>query len=114
MQDGTLSRRRLLKGTGVAVAAVSAGGWLLAGCQDGGDKKEAALDCTDLSELGQQQKQTRKSLNYVEESKEKGKQCDNCRYWQPPKKEGSCGTCQLVPGPIHPKGYCDSYTKAKS
>jgi hypothetical protein len=52
------------------------------------------------------------SLNYVEESPEPEKNCGNCQLYQQEKYGSGCGGCQLFPGPVAEKGYCDSWQKA--
>lgn len=63
----------------------------------------------DVSGLTDKQKQTRKALGYVDKSTARGKQCDNCQFFVAAEAEGQCGTCKVVPGPIHPKGYCTAW-----
>ncbi|MFB6099179.1 MAG: high-potential iron-sulfur protein [Salinibacter sp.] len=56
-----------------------------------------------------QRKQMVKSLQYVEETPNPKKNCGNCQLYQ--KGEyGSCGGCQLFPGPVTKNGYCNSWT----
>lgn len=72
----------------------------------------ASFSCTDVSNLTQEQLETRKSLQYVDESPHAEKRCDNCRLFEPPGEDETCGTCQIVPGPIHPQGYCTAWVTA--
>jgi hypothetical protein len=72
----------------------------------------ASFSCTDVSNLTQEQLETRKSLQYVDESPHAEKRCDNCRLFKPPGEDETCGTCQIVPGPIHPQGYCTAWVTA--
>ncbi|HJL14646.1 MAG TPA: high-potential iron-sulfur protein [Sandaracinaceae bacterium LLY-WYZ-13_1] len=99
--------RRALTVLGVAAVAPSA----LAAC--GGEEEGAGgggeLTCTDTSGLEPAALQTRQSQNYTDHSPNEGQQCDNCRFYQAPQQEGSCGSCQVIQGPVHPEGYCDLY-----
>lgn len=74
--------------------------------------EEDSFSCTDVSNLSQEQIQTRKSLQYVDDSPHAGKRCDNCRFFKPPAGGEECGRCEVVPGPIHPKGYCTAWAAA--
>lgn len=68
-----------------------------------------AFSCTDVSDLTEEQIQTRKSLQYVDDSPHAEKRCNNCKLFEPPGDDEQCGRCQVVPGPIHPKGYCTAW-----
>ena len=72
----------------------------------------AAFSCTDVSKLTKEQIQTRKALQYVDASPHADKRCSNCRLFKPPAAGEQCGTCQVVPGPIHPKGHCTAWVAA--
>lgn len=74
--------------------------------QKGGD-----LDCTDTSGLKDSEIKTRESLKYVDKSTKPDKTCANCNLYEAPDSEGSCGGCSVVPGPINPAGYCNSWVK---
>lgn len=76
-----------------------------------GDKAAAGGEqsCDDSSKIDAQSAQMRKTLQYVEQSKQEGKQCNNCMQWIEAEKEGGCGGCKLFSGPVNPKGYCLSY-----
>lgn len=73
-----------------------------------GKEQAAASDftCTDVSGLDEQQRKTREALQYVDDSPKEDQRCNNCQFYVPPEGEAQCGTCQTVPGPIHPQGYC--------
>ncbi len=69
----------------------------------------AADACEDLSGLTEQELAMREQLKYVAQSEKEGQVCTNCRFWQAPETEGSCGGCQLIKGSIHPNGWCASW-----
>jgi len=100
-------------GAGALLSACGGGGGEQAGEMEAGDSEmEASADfsCTDTSGLTEQEIQTRQTLQYVDQSPEEGKLCNNCNFWQPDADiEGPCGGCQIVKGPIHPEGYCTSW-----
>jgi hypothetical protein len=54
----------------------------------------------------------RKALNY-QNTPQDGKQCSNCRPFQPGKTPTAEGTCALIPGDteISPNGYCMAWSK---
>lgn len=127
-----VSRRRFLESLGI-VGAMGASGSLLAACgggsgdgsggsQGGGQTSgtTASLDCDDLSQLSDSQRQQReqmvKSLQYVDETPNPDQNCANCQLYQQPAQEEStdndCGGCQLFPGPVYPNGYCNSWVEA--
>lgn len=72
----------------------------------------ASLECPD-TELSAEQVKTRDGLQYVDASPHEDKRCNNCRLFQPPAEEAVCGGCQVVPGPIHPNGYCIAWSLAE-
>ena len=74
--------------------------------------ERAAFSCTDVSNLTKEQIQTRKTLQYVDASPDAEKRCNNCRLFEPPGDGEECGGCQVVPGPIHPNGYCTAWIAA--
>ena len=54
--------------------------------------------------------QTRNSLAYVDASPHgAAKNCTNCQFYEAAPSAGQCGGCTIVPGPIHPEGYCNSW-----
>lgn len=111
----TVSRRQFLER--MSFAAVAAGTVIVSGRADPAHATRSAPaddatvrddgdSCTDVSNLSAEQKKTRKSLQYVDDSPHAEKRCNNCRLFKAPEEGSECGTCQVVPGPIHPKGYC--------
>lgn len=113
----TLTRRNFIQRMAVVGTAV-VGATGLAACRpkEGADTAgggEAALACDDVSALTEDEKATRTSLAYVDISTTEGKNCTNCQQHQPDaaNAEGACGKCLVVPGPIHPLGYCSSWTE---
>ncbi|MGM0558772.1 MAG: high-potential iron-sulfur protein [Myxococcota bacterium] len=129
MSDEKLNRRDFFRRAAAVGASVAGAGMLLSACKDGGgaakggDKSgggeepaaggdkggSGELDCTDTSGLTEAEKKTRESLQYVDKSPKDDKFCDNCSLYTKPEKEGECGGCTVVAGPIHPKGYCASW-----
>lgn len=71
---------------------------------------ETATDtfaCTDTSGLTDIEKTQREGTGYVDISTMPDRNCLNCNFWQSGEVADSCGVCQVVKGPIHPKGYCN-------
>jgi hypothetical protein len=102
----SLTRRQLLQRTIVFLPVAAGTASLLAAC---GGKD---LVCTDVSGLTDAQRATRTQQEYVEQSPHGNtKDCLNCRFLTSQRTEDACGTCQLVPGPIHPRGYCKSWVQ---
>jgi hypothetical protein len=65
--------------------------------------------CAAPAELSALESATRKALNYVDESPEPDKVCANCRFFKPSGANAACGGCEIVGGPIAPKGYCNTW-----
>ena len=101
MSDQQLTRRAVLRLFGAAPVAAS----LLSAC----GKKDQPDSCQDVSALSESEKTGRSALQYTDKSPQPDKRCDICNFWQPPSDPSQCGGCQLVKGPIHPKGYCTAY-----
>lgn len=108
MSDGKMGRRDAARRALVVLGAAAVAPSALVGC-GGEEEGGGALDCTDTSSLNPAQLQTRQSQSYVESSPNEGQNCANCRFFQAPSQEGSCGTCQVIAGPINPDGYCNLY-----
>lgn len=112
----TLTRRNFIQRLAV-VGSVVVGAGALAACgsegAESGEGETATLACTDVSALTEDKKTTRTTLNYVDASVTEGKNCTNCQQFQPDAANaaGSCGACLVVPGPINPVGYCDSWAE---
>ena len=68
---------------------------------------EASFSCEDTSGLTEQQIQMRTNAQYVDDSPHEDKRCDNCQLYKQPEAGQQCGGCQVIAGPIHPKGYCN-------
>ena len=98
-----VNRRDVLRGL-VALPMVGAG-LLAIGC-----KKQ--LSCTDVSGLSEPELKARnETFAYVDKSPNPEQRCSNCTFFQPA-GEGQCGGCKLVKGPIHPEGWCKSWSNA--
>lgn len=65
--------------------------------------------CNDLSGLTEREISMREQLKYVAQSEKAEQVCKNCRFWQPAQPGETCGGCQLIKGPIHPNGWCQSW-----
>lgn len=110
------------KGALGIITAAAVGPLLLEGCKkndgaqkvdikDGGSKDDDAnvASCPNQENLSQQDQQIRGSLNYVDKTPMQGRTCDNCKLYTLPQPGVMCGGCKVVPGPIHPKGYCTAW-----
>ena len=101
MRENQPTRRAMLK----LFAAVPCASALLVAC----GKKTEPDSCTDLAGLSDADKTSRSALQYTDRSPQPDKQCEKCNFWRPPTDPAQCGSCQLVKGPIHPKGYCTAF-----
>ncbi|MFO0667247.1 MAG: high-potential iron-sulfur protein [Polyangiaceae bacterium] len=50
----------------------------------------------------------RKTLDYSDASADPAKTCANCQLYKPAAPD-QCGSCTLLKGTIHPKGFCKSW-----
>lgn len=73
------------------------------------DTTAAADPCTDTSGLTQAELTIRTNLKYTGRSPFPDKHCALCQLFVAPASGVACGTCQVVKGPINPKGYCTSF-----
>jgi hypothetical protein len=78
----------------------------LVGCKK---RREGPLVCTDVSGLDPVDRKNRARLGYVDRSPKADRNCENCSIWRP-KGKNECGGCTVIRGPIHPKGYCRSWS----
>jgi hypothetical protein len=119
MTETNLSRRSFIQRLAV-IGAASVGATYLVACGGDGDKDDAAggstaaLDCTDVSALSEDQQATRTALQYVDVSVTEGQNCANCQQYQAAADTAACGACLVVPGSINPAGHCTSWAEKVS
>jgi hypothetical protein len=89
---------------------ITAAGAALAAC----GKKTEPDSCLDVGSLSEPEKMARSALQYSDSSPQPDKRCLLCNLYQPPADPSQCGTCQIVKGPIHPKGYCTAFVAKTS
>ena len=110
-----LNRRDFLFKSCVPMIGIAVLGGLFSGCKKSAEDKTADTPkadkdpCNDLSQLTEEEKAIRKELEYVAESPYPEKVCDNCAVWIKPEEGKVCGGCEIMAGPVHPKGYCASW-----
>lgn len=102
MNDDQRTRREILRGAGAALLLPVLPAFVV-GC-----KKDLA--CTDTTGLAPEKVALRTTMEYVDATPNPTKTCANCQLFKPAAPD-ACGECSLVPGPIHPKGYCKSWTE---
>lgn len=117
MSENGLSRRRFLGMTLLGCLSLGSISFL-ASCQRKpkaekqgtaemtGGKPAAGDPCNDVSGLSEPERQTRVANQYVGKSAVEGKLCSNCRFFV---RGETCGTCEIVKGPINPNGYCTAW-----
>ena len=119
--DNKLSRRQFLERAAALGAVTLGAGSLLSACdppEPDADEAEPAADdvsCNDdeaLAALSEDEIEQRNNHDYVDDSPEEGEYCDNCIHWQEPEAGDNCGGCAVLPGPFHPKGWCDLWQPA--
>src|SRR5690625_7290457 len=109
-EDNKLDRRAFLRraaqlGAVAAVAPALVSMTTACSKKDGDSKKGGGFSCEDTSGLTDQEKATREQLEYTDDSPHgKTKDCENCALYVEAKEGEDCGGCQLIAGPIHPRG----------
>jgi hypothetical protein len=103
MRDDKVSRRAAVRTLGLLPLLGVAGA--LAAC----GKKTEPDSCSDVAGLSDAEKSARAALQYTDRSPQGDKRCELCSLYQPPSDVSQCGGCQIVKGPIHPKGYCTAF-----
>jgi hypothetical protein len=101
-ETGRLTRRQLLTATAKlsAVAGAAIAGF---GC---GKSTPGNFSCSDTTGMHPNDVAARKAQEYSDASPIAEKTCAGCKHYEAPPKEGSCGTCKVLKGSVHPKGYC--------
>ena len=95
----SISRRSLLQNAGTAVVLLGA-----AACD------KAPSFCNDVTSLSGDQQGQRVALGYEDTTPQPGKNCAKCSQYVPPPKASDCGGCKILPGTVHPNGYCRAFT----
>lgn len=93
----------MLRGVGLVVLGTP----LLTSC-----KKSPPISCISVDALTPEERASRESLEYVDASPKRDKNCENCRQYIPPEEDGACGACKVMKGPVHPAGHCRVYAPA--
>lgn len=61
------------------------------------------------AQLSAEDAKVRATLKYSDQSPYPDKVCNGCQQYLP-NKDGECGGCKLIKGPIHPAGYCAAFS----
>ncbi len=104
-----LTRRGFMQRFSVLGAAGAGVGFLAKCGGEAAEEQTAVTGCNDTSGLTAAEIQMREGLGYVDTSPMPEKVCTNCAFWEPAPPNELCGGCQLMAGPIHPDGYCNSW-----
>lgn len=111
MTTNNSSRRDFLK-SALSIGALSIGaGAVLSAC--GKEKKaaESAGGCNDVSGLADGDKALRTANNYADTSAKPDQTCEGCQLYKVAAAGAACGGCQVLKGPIAPKGWCKLWAK---
>jgi len=95
-----LGRRRFLLSVTVLGAS--------AGCSK---PSRESLSCIDLTGVGADDVTARNAVTYMDRARDKTKTCESCVQYVAPTADGTCASCKVLKGPIHPDGYCSAYAK---
>ena len=69
----------------------------------------SADPCGDLTGLTNAEIEVRKNFEYVAQTPDPAKRCDNCGLWVVPAEGQKCGGCKIIKGPINPDGHCTAW-----
>jgi hypothetical protein len=120
----SISRRemlqRVLQTTAAGVLCSVIGPSLLSSCDkksptkkelatEGKEQEQLPDSCADQDKLTPQELAIRKNLKYVDQTPISTRTCSNCKLYTNPAPNNFCGGCKILPGPVHPKGYCNSW-----
>ena len=75
-----------------------------------GESLDPSLVCDDTRSLWPAELATRKTNEYVDRSPRPDQFCLVCQNFRSSPDPRRCGTCVTVKGPIHPGGWCKSWT----
>jgi hypothetical protein len=95
-----IARREVLRGTFSLGLALP----ILAAC---GKSTPKELRCDDTTGMPKATVEKRATVKYIDKATDPQKQCNGCKEFVDPTKEGMCGTCkQLDNTAVAPGGYC--------
>ncbi len=112
-----IHRKDFLKKLSMGGVLIFGGGTLLSACGDNKEQQQEQLlknsnePCNDVSGLTDDELNTRTTNEYVSSSPYNDKFCGTCNLFIMPKEGKECGACQVVKGPISPRGYCKLWIK---
>ena len=120
--DKKINRKVFLRKIIFTGIAATGFGFLLNSCSENntrpvelksavGKSNENNDPCNNIDDLTQQERQVREAYHYTGKSSNPAQNCANCNYYQIANPGEICGTCQVVKGPINPKGHCTIWTK---
>lgn len=73
------------------------------------ERYDDAVSCEDTSDLFPAERVRRTANEYADRTPRPPEYCFNCQYWEAAPRDEVCGACALVPGPIHPLGWCKAW-----
>lgn len=76
------------------------------------EKKEEAQSgpkCDDTTGLSKEDIEQRKNLQYTDYTPKPEQRCENCALYVAAEGNSPCGKCNLIKGPVSPKGWCTSW-----
>jgi hypothetical protein len=95
------SRRFILQAAVVAPLLVFAGS----------KAAEAAEVCVDMTDLTDSEISLRKAQKFELYASDQTKTCSDCAFFKA--SSATCGTCQILMGPVAPKSHCTSWAMKK-
>ncbi len=113
--ENKITRKNFLVKTGVVGISLLGASSLIQYCKKEEQKTQQTVQegpkCDDVTGLQPEEIEQRKNLKYTDITPEAGKQCDNCALYILPEGNNPCGGCNLIKGPVSPKGWCTSWVQ---
>lgn len=72
---------------------------------------QAAEVCVDMTDLTDSEISLRKAQKFELYAADQSKICNGCAFYKPSSE--TCGTCQILMGPVAPKSHCTSWAQKK-
>jgi len=73
--------------------------------------KSQPFTCVEAPALSVEQLELRNKLLYRDKASNPALACDLCIQYVEPASGARCGSCKIVPGPMHPQGSCQVFAK---
>ncbi|MCS7204797.1 MAG: high-potential iron-sulfur protein [Leptospiraceae bacterium] len=104
-----ITRKEFLKQVGIVGSTILFGPMIISNCKPEEKQAQKGPICDDVTGLTQEEIEQRKNLQYTDFTPDPSKLCENCALYVLPEGNSPCGKCNLIKGPVSPKGWCTSW-----